>query len=367
MEGAFMDEVDFLRLVSGERRGAWPTAQRAGLSLLSVAYRLGVGLNGLAHSAGMKPRHRIDVPVVSIGNLTTGGTGKTPFVAHVVDALRARGARPAILSRGYRADADGTNDERRVLDALCPGVPHLQAPDRVASARRAIDEHRADVLVLDDGFQHRRLGRDVDIVLIDALQPWGFGRLLPRGLLREPLAALRRADVVVLTRVDQCSTAERTAIVERLQRVRGTPAHVAAAFPPRVLVDAEGRTAALETIGDAHVTAFCGIGNPSAFRRSLEAEGVRVGGFIAFPDHHHFTAADLAAIRAEADRHRSSLVLCTEKDLVKVCATKLGNLPLRAVRIGVSIRQGEELLTTALERCRVPPTRTTPFPDSLAS
>ena len=130
------------------------------------------------------------MPVISVGNITTGGTGKTPMVAWLARWFRNQDVRVALVSRGYRAEAEGQNDEARELATLLPDVPHLQNPDRVAAARIAIDELETQLIILDDGFQHRRIHRDLEIVLIDALQPFGFGHVLPRGLLREPLRGL---------------------------------------------------------------------------------------------------------------------------------------------------------------------------------
>jgi tetraacyldisaccharide 4'-kinase len=166
---------------------------------------------------GWKRTHQADVPVVSVGNITTGGTGKTPLVAFLANWFQDQGQKPAILSRGYRAVDGGPNDEKLVLDLLCPGIMHLQNPDRVASARHAVTAQQVQVLVLDDGFQHRRLARDLDLVLIDATCPWGYGAVLPRGLLREPRSGMKRADLAIITRADQVSEADRRRIQDEIQ------------------------------------------------------------------------------------------------------------------------------------------------------
>ncbi|MDR3633688.1 MAG: tetraacyldisaccharide 4'-kinase, partial [Isosphaeraceae bacterium] len=196
-----MDEAAFLRLIRGEAKGFLAALARAGLSLASWPYGAGVALRSLAFDHGWKAAQRVAVPVVAIGNLTVGGTGKTPMVEWVARWYRQKGVRVAILSRGY-GQTKGLNDEGRVLEENLPEVPHLQDGDRVRLAQIAVEELEAELLVLDDGFQHRHLGRDLDIVLLDALEPFGLGRLLPRGLLREPVRSLRRAGVVVLSRAD---------------------------------------------------------------------------------------------------------------------------------------------------------------------
>ena len=149
------------------------------------------------------------MPVVSVGNITLGGTGKTPLVRWIVQWFRDRGIPVAIVSRGYGAQSGDANDEALELRRLLPDVPHIQNPDRVAAARQAVAEFGCRAIVLDDGFQHRRIGRDFDIVLLDALAPFGFGHVFPRGTLREPIEGLRRADAVVLSRADLLDPSQR--------------------------------------------------------------------------------------------------------------------------------------------------------------
>src|SRR5205085_8615835 len=211
---AMMPSGDYYRaLVSGQHRGLWPGLQRGGLRLISVPYSWGSRLRNWWYDRGWKDSRRLSVPVVSVGNLTLGGTGKTPCVEYVVRFYRERNLRVAILSRGYGSER-GRNDEALVLEENLPDVPHLQGADRAALAATAVEELESEVLVLDDGFQHRRLARDLDLVLIDATNPWGHGYLFPRGLLREPVSSLRRANIVVLTRCDQASKEERGRIRE---------------------------------------------------------------------------------------------------------------------------------------------------------
>ncbi|MEX2286244.1 MAG: tetraacyldisaccharide 4'-kinase [Planctomycetaceae bacterium] len=343
---------------------------RAGLLGLSGIYGLGVCARNLAYELRIKKVHSAAVPVISVGNLTTGGTGKTPFVAFLANWYRERGLRVALLSRGYGARDGGANDEKQVLDALCPGIPHLQHADRVASAANARRDHGAQILILDDGFQHRRLSRELDIVLIDALCPWGYGRLLPRGLLREPLSALRRADLVVLTRADQCTPEERQAIVNRVAAIRGDNKLVEVAYPPVSLINSAAETAQLQSLRGKQIAAFCGIGNPDAFRRTLETcgfqlsgaaeqtplpyreglgEGGNVDAFLTFPDHHQYGPRDLDQLADLAQRTGAAAIVTTQKDLVKIRATQLGGKPLWAIQIGTKIVAGADVLAARLE------------------
>ena len=288
---------------------------------------------------------------MSIGNLTAGGTGKTPLVAAMVDWFCARGVRPAILSRGYRTLDDAANDEKLVLDQLCPGVAHLQSPDRVRSARDACRTHQAEVLVLDDGFQHRRLARDLDLVLIDALDPWGAGHLLPRGLLREPLSAVRRADLIVLTRADQCLPEQKHRIAAEIGAASGGRPLLEAVFRPVGLVNAKGARAAPDSLRNT-VAAFCGIGNPEGFRRTLQTVGFadRLAGFRTFDDHHHYSPSDLDDLAGWAKSQGADALITTQKDLVKIPRTDLGGLALWALAIRAQITVGNEVLESRLER-----------------
>ena len=340
-----MDEAAFRDLISGERRGPVAAAQRAALSFLSQFYGLGTRLRNRAFDRGWKRIHKVDVPVISIGNLTTGGTGKSPMVAYLAQWYRRRGVNVGILSRGYRASTsddhrERENDEKLVLDRLCPGVPHIQQPDRVAGAAVAIARHGVDLLILDDGFQHRRLHRDLDVVLIDATCPFGYDRVLPRGLLREPISGLKRADLVILTRVDQQSDDEVHRILQTIEGETDCPI-VEAVFRPHGLVNARGETMSAEVLRGRPVFGFCGIGNPAGFRNTLRTCEVRA--FREFRDHHHYDDADLAGIADEVQRSRAEAAVTTLKDLVKVDRTEIAGRPLYAIQIATEFRNADHL------------------------
>jgi tetraacyldisaccharide 4'-kinase len=343
------DESAFLRLIRGGTRGPLASLARAGLGAAALGYGAGVAVRNLAFDQGWKAAERAGIPVVSIGNITLGGTGKTPMVEWVARRLRERGLRVAILSRGY-GHSGGLNDEGRVLEENLPDVPHLQGQDRAALARTAVEELESQAAVLDDGFQHRRLARDLDIVLLDALDPFGQGRLFPRGLLREPVRALKRADVVVLSRADLVDESARRSIRTSAERVAG-PLHWAEArHAPRDLIDAQVGSHPLATATSVRVAAFCGIGNPDGFRRTLEQLGVEVVAFREFPDHHPYARTDVESVAEWAREARADLVLTTQKDSVKLQTSQVGGLPLRALRIGLEIMEGEERIRDVLER-----------------
>jgi tetraacyldisaccharide 4'-kinase len=332
----------FHDLVSGRRRGLGPAAVRVGLTAASVGYGLGVRLRNRLYDVGWKRQHRAAVPVVSVGNLTLGGTGKTPCVEYLARFYRDRGTQVVILSRGY-GGSNGPNDEALVLEENLPDVPHLQGADRVALAGVAVEELEAELLILDDGFQHRRLSRDLDVVLLDATDPFGRGRLFPRGLLREPPSSLRRADAVMLTRCDQVAGKEANELTERVRKLAPGRTVVSTTHAPVAWLQHGQPDRPVEVLRGKPVAAFCGIGNPEAFRRTLRAVGVKPIAFRTFPDHHAYTRAVVEDLRDWARQQPADAVLATtQKDAVKLRIDKLGERDLLALRIGLHVRPGPD-------------------------
>jgi tetraacyldisaccharide 4'-kinase len=338
----------FHDLIRGQRSGAWPALQRLGLWALSLPYGAGVRLRNWTFNRGWRHRETAPVPVVSVGNLTAGGTGKTPCVEMIARFYRGQDRRVAILSRGY-GTAAGLNDEARVLEQNLPDVPHLQGADRAGLARIAVEELESEVLILDDGFQHRRLRRDLDIVLIDATNPWGHGYLLPRGLLREPIRGLRRAHLVLLTRCDLVPAEEVTAIRQRVQRVAPAMPVVETMHEPAAWRNAAGVEKAIDTLRYKPVAAFCGIGNPDGFRRTLAQLGLDVMAWRTFPDHHPYSREDIDDLRRWArEQSGEAALVTTQKDLVKINLERLGDRELWALRICMRVLDGEEVLQAKL-------------------
>jgi tetraacyldisaccharide 4'-kinase len=343
----------WLAIISGERRGLAAGAARAGLTLMAGLYRVGLGALNLRFSLPGGVR-RVAVPVVSIGNLTVGGTGKTPMVAHLAHLATGLGRRPVILSRGYGAQGGRPNEEALELQHLSPGVPHVQNSDR----RQALEDWAAanscNLAILDDGFQHRRLARDLDIVLIDATAPFGYGHVLPRGLLREPLSALRRADMVIITRTELVDAAALAALRQQLSAYLRPEAPVLVARSrPTGLVAADGSTRGADWLGGREVAAACGIGNPDAFRRTLEQAGAVVRLFETFRDHHAYTAADLDRLFAAAQAAGAKALVTTGKDYVKwlpLLGQMAGAPPMEvvALEMALEIVEGEDVLRQRL-------------------
>ncbi len=344
----WIDPDTFLRLIRGQTRGPAAALARLGLGLVSTVYGAGVSVRNAAYNRGWKRTHRVQVPVISVGNITLGGTGKTPMVEWLARWYRRRGVRVTLISRGY-GHAGGINDEGLVLEENLPDVPHLQDPDRVRLAEIAVAELETELIILDDGFQHRRLARDLDLVMLDALDPFGLRRLFPRGLLREPIGSLRRASAVILSRADLLEPGEREAIRGDVVRKAPLRPFIEARHAPLDLVDGEGESSPLEALAGKQVVAFCGIGNPQGFRRTLTPLCGAISELKVFPDHHLYTAADVGALASWASASGADLVLTTQKDLVKLRTAMLGPVPLLAVRIGLEITEGLEALENLLE------------------
>jgi tetraacyldisaccharide 4'-kinase len=330
------------------------------LAAAEVPYTWAVRWRNHRYDCAARTVYRVEVRVVSVGNLTLGGTGKTPMVKWIVGRLLAQGKKAGIISRGYGARR-GPNDEALELAWKLQGVPHVQDPDRVAAARRACREHGCQVLVLDDAFQHRRIARDLDIVLLDALEPFGFDHVFPRGTLREPLEGLARADVVALSRADLLTAEGREAIRRRVATLAPQAVWVEVVHAPLALVaagslpSASGRGAGgegslesgtiqqpLETLHGRRVLAFCGLGNPAGFRHTLAVCGYNVVEFHEFPDHHVYRPRDLNVLAVAARQSAAEVLVCTEKDLVKLGVARLGDRPLWAVRVGIDFLAGRE-------------------------
>jgi tetraacyldisaccharide 4'-kinase len=340
-------EAQFRKVVSGDDARLAAQIARAAFATAAGPYGLAVAARNRMYDVGMLRSLRVARPVISIGNLTLGGTGKTPFVEFVCRWFLKRGEHPAILSRGYRSTG-AHNDEALLLGANLPGVPHLQGKDRVALARRAIDDLKPDVLVLDDGFQHRRLARNLDIVLIDCTEPFGYGRLFPRGLLREPIRNLRRASLIVLSRANQCSAADRETICHRIIAEAGEKPIVLAEHRPTMLRSLDGRTLPLADLAGRSVAAFCGIGNPQAFWQTLESLGGRPIGTRAFRDHHRYSPADLADLETWTAQLRPDFVITTQKDMVKISPDAWSGRPLYALQIEAAVTDPDGHLDRAL-------------------
>jgi tetraacyldisaccharide 4'-kinase len=305
-----------------------------------------------AYRSGRLRSERLDVPVISVGNITTGGTGKTPMVEFVARLCLARGRRPAILSRGYRSSSRAAkNDETLLIESRLPGVAQYPDPDRVAAGRKAINDG-ADCLILDDGFQHRRIQRDLDLVLIDALDPFGGGSCLPAGMLREPLKALQDADALVITRDDTLDEAGRSALRRRLAEIApGKPIIHCVHCPVSITGWNSDQQDPPESLAGKKVFLFVGVGHPEAFFRAVESlTGIEPMRAWAFPDHFAYGAEALADLARECDASGAEVALVTEKDMVKIRDAWPGRVPLKALRVEIEFTNGGDRFVGLLEQ-----------------
>lgn len=308
----------------------------------SVVYGVAARLHAWLYSQGIYSRNHLNVPVVSVGNLTVGGTGKTPMVLWLAEKFLSEHKRVAILSRGYRG-TDGTSDEVEMLRArLGDRVVFGVGPDRYKEGKRIEAAHPVNLFLLDDGFQYLELIRDVDIVLVDSTPLPSARFLLPAGSMREPVSALRRATAVVVTRV--ASDSPGAAEVQAIQKFASVPTFCA---ETKLLgfrrVSGERAPEEVDAEPPQPVFAFCGIGNPDAFLRDLKSWGVGVAGRRVFRDHHAYTAHDVKALEEQAQQAGAKALLTTEKDLQNLKKLHFTRMPLYCCKIELKVRDGEAL------------------------
>lgn len=317
------------------------------LVILSLPYGLVTRARNFLYDLKLLPVRPLALPSVCVGNLTVGGTGKTPTVAWIAARYAARGCTVAVLRRGYRrGKGEGPSDETAELMKQLPaGVTVIENPDRVSGARTAA-ESGAEVLVLDDGFQHRRAARNLDVVLVDAVDPFGGGHLLPWGLLRESVQGLTRAGVVMVTRSDAVDGDTLARLEAELARLHPDAPIVRAVHAPRRLTDAAtGESIGLRRLLGQPVRALAGLARPEAFFRTLEDIGAHVEERRSFPDHHDYTAGEVKALLARPGPRW----VTTEKDWAKI--GKLVDAPsdLWVLGIEMEIHAGKEALEHALD------------------
>ena len=323
---------------------------------LSILYGAGARLRAWSYRAAIIHQRRLRGIVISIGNLTVGGTGKTPMVVWLAQRFAASGKKTAVLSRGYRPLPQrsrvalgieilpGWNDEAALLherlgDTVTIGV----SANRFAKGRE-LESRGVECFILDDGFQHLQLARDVDIVLLDGTNPFGGGHLLPAGRLREPISALRRADIVIITRSEHAPATE--AIIHR-----HTSAPIFYARTELLGMETYSQPSSeknTQPTGNRKFFAFCGIGNPSAFVDDLAKWGIRLAGHAAFRDHHLYTETDLSELESRALAAGADALLCTEKDIQDLMPLRTNRLPILFCKITLRVNDEEILWQTIL-------------------
>jgi tetraacyldisaccharide 4'-kinase len=330
------------------------TLKRSLLWPLSLPYGAAAHLRARAYRKGILKSRHLDGVVISVGNLTTGGTGKTPLVLWIAERLLEEGKNVGILTRGYRGGKIAppsenkptasaktvrtTSDEVRLLQSRLGNRVQFGVGANRYAAGRELAQLGVNWFVLDDGFQHLQLARDVDIVLIDATNPFSGGRLLPAGHLREPRSALARADIVVITR-----SAHAPAIESAIRRDSNAPIFYARPTLDDIRSFTDGQIGgAVAPEALPKLFAFCGIGNPAAFLDDLRTWGLDIVGHKFFPDHHRYTDHDDQGILRLASEQRAAGLICTEKDLYNLHAIYFGKLPTFYCSISMHIDNADD-------------------------
>jgi tetraacyldisaccharide 4'-kinase len=331
---------------------------------LSWLYAAICKLRLLLYRHGWLKQERLSARVISVGNVTVGGTGKTPLVIYLALKLHERNHQVAILTRGYKRQRSGmveiaqdtkeriawedVGDEPYLLSMRLPGVPIMVCKDRAASGKRAIRNFGSQILLLDDGFQHLRLKRDLDVVAIDSVNPFGNSRLLPAGILREPLGSLKRVDVFVLTKVDQTSGQDK--LIEMLKAQNPAAPVVRSVYRVSGVEDLFERSPVnLDSLKGKKALVFSGIGNPLSFERTVEQLNGRILKHRIFPDHFAYREKDLEDLTMQARNLGADFIITTQKDSVRIPLVKRPGILLYVLKIDLVIESGEELLLAKVE------------------
>jgi tetraacyldisaccharide 4'-kinase len=354
-------------------RRAWeeetPRALAAALGVLSVGYRAALLARGWLYDARLLSTGRLPCPVVSLGNVTVGGSGKTPLAELAALTLVALGAAPVVVSRGYgratrgvqvvadrqgvRLGARAAGDEPLLLAERLPGIPVIVGENRFEAGRHAVEAHGASVIVLDDGFQNRTISKNLEILAVSARAPWGNGRLFPRGQLRESLSSLRRSHLVVVTNP---SGDDEVDAITRTLRLQDSPAPVVTAryeaLEARRAVD--GARLPLSELRGRRLLGFGGLASPRSFMETLRGLGVLLAGFVEFGDHHWYGEADLAEVTRRAGLAGAEGLITTEKDAVRLRELALPRLPLWVLTVQMVLASGQAAWVEALRAVAVP-------------
>ncbi len=348
------------------------------LYMLSIGYGVLQSLRAAGYRKKIFPSRQLPCKVISVGNITVGGTGKTPMTIYLAREIKQAGRRVAIVSRGYKGGAErrggvvanGTTicmdpltagDEPYMMACRLEGIPVIVGRNRFAAGLLAIDHFQPDVIVLDDAFQHLMLRRDIDLVLIDAMHPFGNGRMLPRGTLREPIAALGRASACILTRSNAAGAEELAVTRARVKLLVGNRPIFESLQDPYFYLVPGGDQTTLHTVPDfpgSHdlvgiksrkVFGFSGIARNEDFQRTVKDLGFNVTGFLEFPDHYFYSAADQKKIMRVAEESGAQRLITTEKDHVRLVGSGSWNTELVVVGVKASFRDGGQGLRSFIQ------------------
>lgn len=362
-------QIYLYKLVHGEKSGLFADVLLAVLRGMSVVYGLGVSIKLALYRSGILKSYRLPCKVISLGNITVGGTGKTPTAQRLAAIIRDMGHRVVILNRGYRASwkgevgvvSDGrkiymsaseAGDEAYLLAKSLPGVPVIIGRNRYITGEYAVNNLQAEIIILDDAYQHWLLQRDLDILLIDALNVFGNNCLLPRGTLREPLANLNRANAFLLTKVDQATEEAKETIRETLAKYNNEALIVESTHTPQCFIEiaewskgVASEHVPLTAIQGRSILPFSAIGNPSSFEKTITDLGGLVVDAVRYPDHHDYTMAEMQWIMQKAIDNQVAALITTDKDAVKIPSEFIHSersLPVYVLSIEVRFHDGCE-------------------------
>ncbi len=337
-------------LMTDKRNGVMWLPIKGLLYILSLVYGLAIFIRGILYALRIFRSHRVSLKVISIGNLTLGGTGKTPFSIALANILESELKVPtALLIRGYGWD------EQALLKKRLPDIPILVGEDRVKSAHKAIRLYGSQFAILDDGFQHWELDRDIDIVLIDSGRSFGNGQLFPRGVLREPKSALKRADVVVFTKTNKKAT-DLSTTKDMISGINKDVVFLEAVHKPLHIHDPKARKdRELSYLSGKKVVLVSSIGDPDYFNQTVRDLGATILDHMVFSDHYNFKLRDVERIIKNCGAKTPDLIVTTEKDAVKFArmSFSFGNQTIMTLVINMEITGGKEKLIDRLRRVRI--------------
>jgi tetraacyldisaccharide 4'-kinase len=336
------------RLVSGAQKGILPALLRRLLGLLSLLYLGAFYVRKALYSLHIIKVQSLPCKVVSVGNITLGGTGKTPFAVYVSRLIAQMGVKTAIITRGYKQTATTASDEVLLLQELAPEIPVYVGANRYLTGERALRETGAQCIILDDGFAHWRLARDLNIVLLDSLNPLGHGSIFPRGTLREPLSGLARASAFVLTKTDHCPKDVLGKLRNYLATNYPDVPQILTRHKPTHLEEMQSRKRVpLEFLKGKRISAFCGIGNPQGFHGILKQLGADVASFRIFSDHFRYSQKPLSLLEDKSLVLKSDALITTHKDAVKI-RSYIFALPVLSLEIEIEVIENADKLSQIL-------------------
>lgn len=339
-----MDQEKYRKIISGRTKGPAVSFARLVLRFAAAGYSLITAVRNRLFDCGIFKTNKAALPIISIGNITTGGTGKTPLVIWFANKIDKK---CAVLTRGYKT-GNRMTDEPELIKQSCPNAKVIINPDRTQGAKTAV-ENCSEICIIDDGFQHRRLYRDLDIVAIDATEPFGFGRILPAGLLREDIKGLKRADAIIITKTELVDKEKIVEIKEKIISFN-LDAPIAETIYNIKNIRTKDENINIKDIKDKKILAFCGIGNPDAFFRTLEQTGCKIVKKEIFDDHHDYSHNDIEKIAKET-RNIADMALTTQKDWVKV-RERISDIDTIFARLEIEVQFvcGEDKITELIEK-----------------